>query len=805
MARWLKISLIVVSVFVGLVVLIWIGGAFYISRNKNSILKSVTAQINQSLNGKITVGSMQPTLLDDFPGIALSLKKVVLNDSLINQHHHSLINAGDIGVSLNLFSLITGNVTINKVTLNNATVYLYTDSNGYSNTSVFGKKSADTAKGESKPPEIKRIDFNNVNFIIDNQQHHKLFNFAVDNLQGKVNYPDSGMNGNLKIDTKINSFAFNTRKGSFLQGKKLRGTIAFHYSKAKKLLVADPNILNIGGDDFKIGATINVSQKSTAFAINIAADKVLFKHLAVILSQNITKKLLKFDLQKPISVRGDIIDDGTGKYKDPLIKVGITVRHNVLTFPSGEVTDCNFDGYFTNKDTAGGIIGDENSVIKLLAFRANYFNAPLKIDTFLVTNLAKPIATGLVTSKFPLSNLNNSLGTTDFVFKNGTADLRLYCKADIDSLKFTKPVVSGRINIGNADITYVPRKLHLVNSALNLNFTENNLSITNGRLQLGKSVLNLNCTIDNFLKLYYNDPDKILVKLNMYSPQMYLNEFLPLLGPRSTAKAVSKKNTSKNPISRQLSNVLEVSQMDIKLKVDKALYEHFTATNLDADIAVRGLGIYFNQLSVNHAGGKLTVKGNLIQNSAYNNFKLNSTISHVNVKNFFYSFDNFGQKTITNKNLKGYLSALTNITGKISHSGKILPKSIFGSVVFNLTDAALVDFAPIADVAQFAFPGRNLSNIELKKLDGTLLLKGSTVEIKPMQINSSVININLKGVYGYNAGTNIQMDVPLRNPKKDEGLSKTEKKDNRMKGIVLHLKAVDEDGKVKVKWNKDHE
>ena len=295
-----------------------------------------------------------------------------------------------------------------------------------------------------------------------------------------------------------------------------------------------------------------------------------------------------------------------------------------------------------------------------------------------------------------------------------------------------------------------------------------------------------------------------MVRLNINSPQLYLNEFLPLLGPRNARKTAGNRN-SKNPVSKQLSNVLEVSQMDLRLKVDKAIYQHFAATNLEADIALRGLGIYFNRVSVNHAGGRVLVKGNLIQNAAYNSFKLNSTISHVNVKDFFYSFDNFGQKTITNKNLKGQLSALTNISGKLSHSGKILPKSIYGNVVFNLKDAALVEFAPIADVAQFAFPGRNLSNIELKNLDGTFLLDGGKIEIKPMQINSSVININLKGVYGYTSGTNIRMDIPLRNPKKDKDLSKGEKKENRMRGIVLHLKAVDEGGKVKVKWNKDHD
>jgi hypothetical protein len=51
------------------------------------------------------------------------------------------------------------------------------------------------------------------------------------------------------------------------------------------------------------------------------------------------------------------------------------------------------------------------------------------------------------------------------------------------------------------------------------------------------------------------------------------------------------------------------------------------------------------------------------------------------------------------------------------------------------------------------------------------------------------------------------MDIPLRNPKKDEGINdREEKKIARMKGIVLHLKAIDDgNGGMKVRWNKDHD
>ena len=805
MARWLKISLWILSVFFGLIILVWLAGAFYINRNKKEVLATILEQLNKNLNGKISAEHMEPTLLKSFPGVSVSLNGVLLRDSLWASHKHDLLKAQDIDVSLNVLSLMAGNINIRQIAINNASVYIYTDSAGYSNTSIFKSKAKKESQSSSKSTalEVGKIDFNKVTLILDNQKRHKLFSFNIDQIQGRMKYPDSGWTGKIKIKTQVNSFAFNTRKGSFLKDKSLEGTLSAHYSKALDAVILDPEVLNIGKHPFKIGAKIDLDK--SAFAISIAVDDILFRDVALLLSPNISSKLLRFGIEKPIDIRGNISDDGSGKYGDPLIKVGIKVRDNIISIPTGKLTAANFDGSFTNQDTVGGSIGDENSSIKFLKLTAKYYNAPLKIDTFTVNNLARPIATGLVTSQFPLTNLNNSLGTQDFEFKNGTADLRLYCQADIDNFRFTKPVVSGKIRIADADILYIPRKLHLVKSALNINFDQNDLSIQNGHFQLGKSELNVNCSIANFANLYYTAPDKILVNLNLHSPQLYLNEFLPFLGPRSQKKTKSSPNSMKTA-SKELSNVLEVSKMNIKLTVGRAIYDRFVAKNLNADVSLRGAGIYLNKISVQHAGGSLALNGNIIQEAASNSFKVNSTISHVSVKDFFYSFDNFGQKTITNQNLKGYLSSLVNISGRISHSGKILPRTINGKVVFNLSNAALVNFDPMVKVGKFAFANRNFENIEIKKLDGTLNIRGDKVEIAPMQINSSALNFNVKGIYALGTGTNVAMDIPLRNPKGDENLTAKEKREARMKGIVLHLKAVDDEkGGIKVRWNRDHD
>lgn len=807
MARWFKLSLKILSIIIGLIILLSLGGSLYIYKNKTAVLTSILEQINDRINGKLTVKSIDPTLLKGFPGISVSLKDVILSDSLVAKHKHNLLQAADIDISLNVFSLLVGNTKINRITINNASVYIFTDSNGYSNTSIFRSKKKNQTEKQSKSKllEIEKIDFNDVSLIVDNQKRHKLFNFDITEIKGRVNYANSGWVGNMKLKTLVKSFAFNTNKGSFLKNKPLEGTLSFHYNKDNQQITIDPNKLDIDGYPFIIGSKINIAENASAFAISIKVDNILYKDISLMLAPNISSKLLKFGIEKPININGTIVDDGTGKYADPLINVAMIVRDNIVSLPAGQkLTACSFDGSFTNKDTIGGIIGDENSLIKFKKLNAKYYNISIKVDSFLVNNLAQPIATGLVTSQFPLSDLNDSFGSENFDFKSGNASLSLYCKADIDNFKFTKPVISGQINVQNANIKYLPRNLNIENSALDLNFDQNNLTIKNGHFQLGKSILNLNCKIDNFLNLYYSAPEKILVNLQMHSPQLYLNEFLPLLGPRNTK--IKQKTSSKSTVDR-LSKVLELSKMKINLRVDKAIYKKFIAKNLDADISLINEVIYFNKIKVYNSGGTLSLSGNINPEDNYNKYSLNATISKVNVKEFFYSFDNFGQKTITNKNLQGYLSALVNINGRISSSGSILPKSIFGKVIFNLNNAALLNFEPITNVGKFAFPNRNVSDIRINNLDGTLNIKGDKVIIDPvMKVSSSVLNFNVKGVYGLTSGTDIAVDIPLRNPKKDEDLNKNEKKETRMRGIVLHLKAIDDEkGGVKIKWNKDHD
>ncbi|RYZ96745.1 MAG: AsmA family protein, partial [Sphingobacteriaceae bacterium] len=480
------------------------------------------------------------------------------------------------------------------------------------------------------------------------------------------------------------------------------------------------------------------------------------------------------------------------------------VRNSVLTSPGGRVDNCDFDGAFTNNYVKGKGLVDENSAIKIYNFKGSYHEIPFTIDTALIVDLIKPIATSTFKSKFELSKLNPILGGEPLKFINGTANLNLKCRADIVDFQLNKPMLAGIISVSKADMIYVPRNLPLNNTSLSLNFTGDDLLLNNINLQSGHSIVRMNGRVNNFLNLFYNDPEKILLTWNIHSPQMYLGEFLGVLNARNNTKRVRHRG-KKSDFSEQLNTAFEKGSAQMHLRADKVYYRKFLATAATADVLFGNNGLTLKNVSVKHAGGSLKLNGHILQKGKYNNFAINSVVSNVDISHFMYSFNNFGLTSLTSKNLKGFLSSKANVTGNITNTGDLVPRSVNGTVVINLKKGELLSFAPIKSVGKFAFPFRDLDNITFSNLDGQFDLKGEKIIIHPMQINSSVLNLDMSGIYSLTTGTNIAIDVPLRNPKKDAEITdKEEREKRRMKGIVIHLAAVDGDnGKVKIKLNRN--
>lgn len=788
----------------GLIVLLLIacgGLSIYFNRNKTEIITRINTKINENINGKFHIGDFHYKFLTGFPNFTLALKDVELKDNQWATHQHTLLKATEIEARLNVWSLLHNEINIHKILINGANIYVYKAEDGYSNADIFKPKKKKTPENKSdRETTIDQVELNDVHFILDNRLGHKLFDFDVANLTTKVDYNGDDWQTNVFLDTQIKSLAFNTVHGSFAKEKELKGTFNVSYSSKKEKIDVVTRNLKIGTDSFDIIAFFNLAKGNALFGINIGTS-ILWQNASNLLSGNISSKLNRFNLSKPIDVNCDIKGDFNAE-GDPRIVVQAIIKDNELSIPDGIIQKCHFKGIFTNNFKPKDGYNDANSAIILTQFAGEYENIPLTIPQLTINNLEKPLATGNVSSDFDVERLNQISNDKWIQFSSGHAKANLKFQFDIVDLYITKPRFIGKVDVDDASFHYIPKNVHAVKTNIHLDFTEKALLIKQITYKHLKNTILIEGKIDNFLNLYYDAPEKMIVNWKIYSPYIDLKQFLGVLATSQKTKATAKTH-KRTTISNQIRTAIDKCAVVIDIKADKISYNKLTATNTTATVQMIDSRLVIKNGSLQTSGGSITFDSEVKPNGKNFAFSSNAQVNRVDIASFLKSFNNFGVTSFKPNNIKGKLSSKANVTGFINSNGELITNSMHGNLTFNVNQGALLNFEPIVKIGKFAFPFRDVENITFSDLSGTLKLRGEQIDVNNFTISSSVLNLDAEGIYSFGRGTNLALTIPLRNSKNDIKLAtKAERDAVRDRGIVLHLIAVDDAGKMKIKWGK---
>jgi len=782
-----------------IVLLFWLGIAAYVSVNKKKVLSEITRQLNENLSGHLTIESMEPSLIEGFPGVSVLLTNVLLRDSLYSTHRHDLLRAKKMFVAIGAFPLLAGKLQMQTIDIRGGEIYIYTDTSGYSNTQIFKKGTG--GKNQLKG-EISRLILNDVRATSENRKKLKLFSFYFKKLDNKIKYKPTYWSARTTINAKVNALIFNRKKGSYIKNKVLRATLDMRYSHESHVLSVPLQNMLFDNDKLKIGGQFAFKPTSSAFVLNIKAPEIKYRNALGLLTPSIASKLKRYDVSRPISIDAKLRGRLKGK-NIPNVNISWQVKNSDMLLWNDKLTNANFKGFYSNELKKGEPRRDPNSIVCAYQLNATWRGIDFKADTVKIFNLKNPVLQGHFFSHFALSKLNEVSGSETFVLNRGSAVLNLIYKAPISPNNLTEPYMYGNVRIRDGELVYVPRDLKFNNVNGTISFIGQHLLLRNVHVQSGNSKLNMQGSIRNFVNFYYTDPQKILFDWKIQSPQIHLGEFLAFVGGRKTVKR-HRPSDRVSRIFRQLNSVLDQANIHIELKADKLLYKRFVGQAVRSNLTLKQSGINLNEVSLSHGGGNLTASGQIGHGAGTNNFSVDSHLNNVDIRKLFYAFEDFGQTGITYENLRGSLTARTQIRGMLRPNGQTVPKSFFGSVDFTLNNGALVNYEPMERIGSLVFfRRRNFSNITFRSLHNTLHVQGDKIYIPEMLIESSVFNVIVEGVYGIPKGTNIGMSIPIRNPEKDRFLPDSLREKRLKRGVVINLSAVDDErGGVKIKLGK---
>jgi hypothetical protein len=779
-----------------LILVLFLGIRIYFQQNKASIMTEINKKINDNISGHASIGDLSYKFLIGFPNFTVVLKKVELQDSLYTIHKRSVLKAEEIEVRLNVLSLLNKKVDIEKVVLIDTKIDLFKDKNGVSNSNIFKPKPKTNKPKSRTETEIDEVDFKNVVFISQNLQRNKLFHFEVASLKSKIDYTDDGFQTDLFLDVFAKSMAFNTKHGSFIKDKRVKGKLAVQFSKAKNKIEVVTEGLGIGEDDFDIKASFGLEKEHPIMNINIKTH-ILWLNAAHLLDPHLFKILNHFNISKPLDAQCSIIGDMNAE-GDPEIIVDAQIKDNVLVSPDGTVTDCNFTGRYINNFKNGLGNNDINSAVIVKNFKGNYEGIPISIPNAAINNLEKPIATGDIHSKFEVNKLGNVFGEEVFKFTGGTANVDFKFNVDIVALRISKPHFTGKVDIKKANMLYVPKNLTFQTNIL-LDFTEEALFLRNIKYQRDKNIAFLDGRIDNFLNLYYDNPEKMVAVLNLKSPFMDVKKFMGVLASNEK-KAEVKKPTSQAATKKRIA-LVQKCQVVLNLNLDKMVYSNLTAKNAKIIVSANNRHFFIKQGSIETCGGKITFDSQMIPQQNIFDVKTNVNISSVDIPQFLTSFKNFGIKSFNPQSIGGKLSANTDLAIKMTQDGGLVDESARGNFKYEIKKGTLTNFQPIIKIGKYAFPNRDVKHIVFNDLSGSMSINGSLVDIDYFKVSSNVLNFDVGGVYSFKKGTKLGLTIPLRNPEDDLKIKDLKEREaKRYKGIVVRLLIVDgKNGEMKIK------
>lgn len=754
----------------GILFVLYLIAFIYVSVNKKSIIKEVTEEIGKKINGNVSIGDVELSFFRSFPKASVLLHNVLVTDTMFAQHHHAFFKAEEVFAELSIIKLVEKKSAINGIRIEKAAVFLFTDTSGYTNAYLLKPKSNSSNVNDKtiqQKNQLKSIELKQVRITIDDKSKEKLYDGIINNLKVKMDDEDDKTLFSAKANIQVNNLAFNLSNGSFIKGKKFEGDFDFRLDKKLQQMQFDSINVKLDEQPFNISARFDLVKPDPQFSLIVHTKQIFYDFGKSLLTAKIVSALSIVTIDKKIDVDADITGPLNGG--DPLIFVNWKVTDAHLTTPFLNFDEATFSGYYTDEVIAGQPRRDPNSKINISSFSATWNGFPVSSNNIEILNLYHPLLNCDLSSNFPLIKLNELIGSSSIQLQSGVGAIDITYKGPIEKNNSTNSFVNGIVSFKNGNVLYAPRNVELKNVNGKLEFKNSNVLIENLQCNVLGNKIIMNGQAKNLLTLINTQPNKAIIDWNIYSPSLNLASFIYLLksGTKVSHNSSSSSGNKINKLAGNVDDVIDKGMLNVNLKTPELIFKKFEATNVNADLTLLENRYEINNVSMDHAGGHVNLKGSLITyKDNYHQAKVNASLENVDVNKIFAAFNNFGQNGIEAKNLEGKLTATVNAALALDDEGKAYPNSLESNVNFSLKNGALNNFEPVKKIQSIIFKKRDFDNIRFAELKDSLQIKNQEIKINRMEIQSNVLSMYVEGIYSMKGNTDMSIQVPLSNLKK---------------------------------------
>ena len=790
------------------IVFLFGAGEVWVYRNKDEIFRKAKEAVNENLNGELTIGDIKFRPFAGGYGLNFTLYDVQLVDTLYKSHNTPILMAERIHVAVDLNSIFKGKITVKNLTLQNGGLRVFVRKDGYSNLSIFANQKKKEKKGgkDNLNAWINRFGktrFTSFEATYYDSTSDKQYGAIFIDAENQISKKDTAIAITFGGRIFFKGLVFKPEKGGFLTNQETRLNLNISYNPDRRLLRILPSTLHtVKNDEIGIRGKVDLADSVKRYELGFNSKGIEVSHALPLLQKFLSEKIDSLKIQTKVAI--DVRLKGSSKPGRPRAELEFKTAPFTFVLPVGELKKVQLSAKFTNQADTTKPPGPLNARMSSVDTKGMFESLPFQMK-FAVSNFENPRALVDGQIRADSINLDGVLDPKRYKFKKGTAQIDFHFDGSLK--KFYVPEkddldgnLYGKVSVQNIAIDYLPRGVHLKDINGDFVFNQKALVFPSFSFDDGMNKLYIKGRVLDLIPFLFGSPRPLRALVDINIPTWKLNWLETLLASKTPVRSKKRKSLK---LSDLLDDVIDNMSIAAQLRSKHLIYKSFNGRNVKGDFVVTNNSMRIKSFGMEafdkgyfEVSGELDNSGTkLLPQASFRGKVVNASVHSV-----LSSFNNFGQKTVTDKNIKGILNTSFNFESRLTNDVKLVPSSMRGDLKVDLRDGYILNFEPFLKMKKLIFKKRNFEKVQLAPIETEFILKGQEIEIKPLEIESNVMTLYIDGVYSFGSKTNINIQIPLSNLKKrDSTYVLVPHDESRKNGANVFLRAVDEGGEVNIK------
>jgi len=342
-----------------------------------------------------------------------------------------------------------------------------------------------------------------------------------------------------------------------------------------------------------------------------------------------------------------------------------------------------------------------------------------------------------------LESLNGTM-KLNIAFAGKVQDLRQYStKGNYQS------DASGTVVMENVSLKLKQNPLQYKNINGTFLLHDNNVEIQSLDGFISSTDFHITGSLHNFITFLLIPNQEANMSMTMSSSLINLDEIL------ENKTVASEEDTSyKIKINSRL-----VCNMNIS--AGKLVFRKFEATDIKGRIHIEDQVITSPDLRFDAMEGNVTMSASIATHRRDSVLmSCRAKVTGMNITELFTQMENFGEQTVTDKNLKGTLTAEVVFNSSWSKDLTINPAKVNAQADITIDNGELNDFKPILSLSKY-LKLADLNHIKFSKLKNVIQIHDRKIFFPTMEIKSSALNLTASGTHDFDNNVDYKLNMLL--------------------------------------------